>query len=175
MTDPFVIHVDAADADAWFGRLLERGERLGGLMTGISEILATSTNRRFADSIGPDGVKWTPLKDGSGRRPLVKTGAMLNRIEPRSGEDFAEIRATAKQAAWHQFGTDPYVILAKPGKALSWPGLPSRTTKAGKTVPGAVKKVNHPGLPARPFIGLSENDKEQIGNTAAAWVSLRDD
>jgi len=175
MSDPFVIHVDTAEADAWFGRLLDRGERLGGLMKSVSDILADSTNRRFLDGVGPDGVRWVPLRDGSGRTPLNDSGRMRYENLASSGEDFAEIRATAKQAAYHQFGTDPYVILAKPGKALSWPGLPPRTTRAGKTVPGAVKKVNHPGLPARPFIGLSEDDRERIGNTAASWVSLRDD
>jgi len=175
MTDPFVIHVDDGAAQAWFGRLLNRGEHLGGLMKKVGELLTESTQQRFADSVGPDGIAWEPLADGSGRRPLVKTEAMRDDIFPTSGEDWVEISATAKQARYHQFGTDPYVILAKPGKALSWPGLPSRVNKAGKTVPGAVKKVNHPGLPARPFIGLSDDDREQIEKTAAAWVSLEAD
>jgi len=173
MSDPFVIHVDDADAQAWFGQLLNRGEHLGGLMKKVGEILTESTQQRFADSVGPDGIAWEPLADGSGRWPLVKTETMRDEIFPTSGEDWVEISATAKQARFHQFGTDPYVILAKPGKALSWPGLPTRTNKAGKTVPGAVKKVNHPGLPARPFIGLSESDREQIETTAAGWVSLK--
>jgi len=173
--NPFVITVDDADARAWFGKLIDRGTHLGGLMESITDILHVSTIRRFHDSIGPDGIAWEPLADGSGRTPLNDSGRMREQITPYSGEDWVEISATAKQARYHQFGTDPYVILAKPGKALSWPGLPSRVNKAGKTVPGAVKKVNHPGLPARPFIGLSDDDREQIEKTAAAWVSLETD
>jgi len=171
---PFVIRVELAQAQAWFARLRDRGAHLGGLMRDIGEILTQSTQRRFRDGVGPDGIPWAPLADGSGRTPLVDTGRMRDEIFSTSGEDWAEISATARQARWHQFGTDPYVILAKPGKALSWPGLPSRTNKADKTVPGAVKKVNHPGLPARPFIGLSIDDREQIEKTAEAWVSLRE-
>jgi len=170
---PLVIEVDNAQARAWFGALLKRGDDLAPLMRDIGEILTKSTQQRFRDGVGPDGVPWEPLADGSGRTPLLDSGRMRDEIFPRSGGDWVEISATAKQARFHQFGTDPYVILAKPGKALSWPGLPSRVNKAGKTVPGAVKKVNHPGLPARPFIGLSLDDREQIETTAGEWVSLK--
>jgi len=172
---PFTIEVDDAQAQAWFGELLKRGSDLAPLMRDIGEILTKSTQKRFRDGVGPDGIPWEPLADGSGRTPLLDTGRMRDEIFPTSGEDWVEISAAAKQARWHQFGTDPYVILAKPGKALSWLGLPTRTNKAGKTVPGAVKKVNHPGLPARPFIGLSDDDREQIETTAGAWVSLTSD
>jgi len=172
---PFVIDVDDALAQAWFGELLKRGSDLQPLMRDIGEILTKSTQQRFRDGVGPDGVAWEPLADGSGRTPLLDTGRLRDEISPTSGEDWVEISATAHQARYHQFGTDSYVILAKPGKALSWPGLPSRVNKAGKTVPGAVKKVNHPGLPARPFIGLSDNDRKQIETTAGEWVSLKAD
>jgi len=154
MQDSFVIHVELAQAKAWFERLHGRAAHLGGLMRDIGEILTKSTQGRFRDGVGPDGIPWQPLADGSGRTPLLDTGRMRDEIFPTSGEDWAQISATAKQAGWHQFGTDPYVILAKPGKALSWPGLPTRTNKAGKTIPGAVKKVNHPGLPARHYPAL---------------------
>jgi len=170
--EPLIIEVDDALAKAWFGQLLERGARLGGLMRDIGEILTQSTQRRFRDGVGPDGIAWVPLANGSGRRPLLDTGRMRDEIFPSSGEDWVEINATAKQASWHQEGTDPYVILAKPGKALAWPGMKTRETKKGETVPGYVNKVNHPGLPARPFIGLSDDDREQIGKTAGEWVSL---
>jgi len=173
--NPFVIHVELAQARAWFERLHGRAAHLGGLMRDIGEILTKSTQRRFRDGVGPDGIPWQPLADGSGRTPLLDTGRMRDEIFPTSGGDWVQISATAKQARWHQFGTDPYVILAKPGKALSWPGLPARTNKAGKTIPGAVKKVNHPGLPARPFIGLSIDDRNEIEKTAEAWISLKAD
>jgi len=173
--NPFVITVDDADTQAWFGKLIDRGTHLGGLMESISQTLFESTMQRFHDGIGPDGIAWEPLANGSGRTPLNDSGRMREQITPYSGEDWVEISATAKQAGYHQFGTAPYVILAKPGKALSWPGLPSRVNKAGKTVPGAVKKVNHPGLPARPFIGLSIGDRAEIETTASGWVSLKAD
>ncbi|MGH8350982.1 MAG: phage virion morphogenesis protein, partial [Pseudomonas sp.] len=54
-------------------------------------------------------------------------------------------------AAAHQFGTPARVIRPRHGKALSWPG-------AGHPV----KQVNHPGLLARPFLGLSSEDESDI-------------
>jgi len=105
--NPFVIHVELAQARAWFERLHGRGAHLGGLMRDIGEILTKSTQRRFRDGVGPDGIPWQPLADGSGRAPLLDTGRMRDEIFPTSGEDWAQISATAKQARWHQFGTDP--------------------------------------------------------------------
>ena len=51
-------------------------------------------------------------------------------------------------------------------------GMRTRTNAAGAEVPGYVKKVNHPGLPARPFMGLSQDDGEAIERLAVAWLEL---
>lgn len=175
MTDTLVIEVDKARADAWFGELLRRGQSLGGLMADIGETLTESTQKRFATGTAPDGTAWVPLADGSGRTPLLDTGRMRDDIFPSSGDNWVEISATAKQARWHQEGTDPYVILPKNGKALAFGPPASRISgkNKGKVGPAyVVKQVNHPGLPARPFIGLSAEDGEQIDALAVAWLDL---
>lgn len=159
MSDPLVIQVDDAKAQAWFGELLQRMGDLSPLMRDLGEYLVESTQDRFDQGIGPDGVAWAPLKDGSGRTPLNDSGRMRDDIRPSSGADFVEIVAGAKQARWHQEGTSPFVILPKNKQALAWPGGP-----------GPRKKVSHPGLPARPFIGLSEKDERYIGELAQAHL-----
>ena len=83
-----------------------------------------------------------------------------------------EIRADSKQARWHQEGTKPYEIRAKNGKALYWPGMQTRSGKDGQDGPAFVAKVNHPGLPARPFMGLSAEDEQSIERLAVAWLEL---
>lgn len=157
MTDQLTIQVDDAKAQRWFGELLRRAQDLSGLMRDIGEAMKDSSQGRFKTSTAPDGTPWLPLRDGSGRRPLLDTGRMRDDISPDSGPDWVEIRAGAKQARWHQEGTDPYVILPKSGKALAFDGV-------------ARRKVNHPGLPARPFIGLSAEDEGQINRLAIAWL-----
>lgn len=158
--EPLLFEVSDAQAQAALARLIARSRDLSGLMANIGERLTESAQRRFRDGVGPDGIPWAPLKRGN-RTPLVDSGRMRNDIFPSHGADFVEISATARQARWHQEGTDPYVIEPKDKKALAWPGGP-----------GPRKKVNHPGLPARPFIGLSAEDEQTIGRLAEAWFDL---
>lgn len=165
MSDTLIITVDDAQAQRWFGELIQRGRDMSGLMRDIGEVLTESTQRRFATGTGPDGVPWVPLRDGSGRTPLLDTGRMRDDISPESGADWVEIRAGAKQARWHQEGTAPYVILAKGKKSLAFNGGGG---------PVFARKVNHPGLPARPFIGLSAGDIDVIDRLARAYLDPAD-
>ncbi|UYC12280.1 phage virion morphogenesis protein [Xanthomonas sp. CFBP 8445] len=169
---PLILDVSTDQAERWFARLLSRASDLSGLMADIGETLTESTQGRFDTGIGPDGVAWQELADGSGRTPLKETGRMRDGIHPASGPDWVEIRADAKQARWHQEGTGPYEIVAKPGKALFWPGMQTRTDKSGREGPAFVKRVHHPGLPARPFLGVSAEDDASITTLAIAWLEL---
>ncbi|MCR6661835.1 MAG: phage virion morphogenesis protein [Luteimonas sp.] len=161
MTEPLTVFVDTAQADALFGKLIERGSDLTGLMRDIGEAWLESTWARFDAGVGPDGIAWEALADGSGRTPLNDTGRMRDEIFPTSGADWMELSATARQARWHQEGTDPFEIRPKDKKALAWAGGP-----------GPRGKVNHPGLPARPFMGASEDDLQTAEALAVAWLDL---
>ncbi len=177
MADTLTILVDDAQAQRWFGQLLARGSNMTGLMADIGEYLLESTQGRFDTGIGPDGIAWAPLKDGSGRTPLNQTRRMRDDISPSSGADWVELTAHAKQARWHQEGTDPYEIRAKNGKALAFGPPASRLTGKNKGQVGpayVVSKVNHPGLPARPFMGISDEDDRKIAELAIAWLELED-
>lgn len=156
-----LIEVDDERAQRWFGELVRRGQQTAPLMADIGELLLESTQERFDTGIGPDGIAWVALADGSGRTPLTDTRRMRDDISPSSGEGWVELTAHAKQARWHQEGTKPYTIAPKDKKALSWPGGP-----------GPRGKVNHPGLPARPFMGISQADDQAIGQLAVAWLEL---
>ncbi|WP_411832318.1 phage virion morphogenesis protein [Pseudoxanthomonas mexicana] len=161
MTDALVIKVDDAQVQRWFGELLRRATDLSPLMAAIGESVLESTQGRFRTGTGPDGVAWVPLADGSGRTPLTDTGRMWQDISPRAGPNWMELTAHARQARWHQKGTPAYTITPKGKKALAWPGGP-----------GPRKKVNHPGLPARPFMGISAEDDQRIGDLGIAWLEL---
>lgn len=157
------------DDRAWAAAISSLAARIGDLSplnADIGELLLESTRNtrnRFATGVGPDGVPWVPLKDGSGCTPLTLTGTMSDQIFPSNGADFVEISATAKQARWHQFGTDPYVILPRDGGTLRFGG-PNGVVFA--------KRVSHPGLPARPFIGLSTEDDAAILNLVNVYLDL---
>lgn len=151
MTGPIQIEVDDRQFQAAFRELTKRAIDMTPLMADIAETLTESTQRRFQTGTDPDGIPWPALKDGSGRKPLNLTGTMRDQIYPTHGKDWAQVNASAKQARWHQEGTDPYTILPRDKKALFWPGGP-----------GPRARVDHPGLPARPFMGVSDEDACQI-------------
>jgi phage virion morphogenesis protein len=153
------VEVEDADVKAWFGRLIDLGQDLRPVLADFGEILIESTQRRFAEGKAPDGTAWAPLKSRQGS-PLLDTGTMRDQIASEVGPDFVQIVASAKQASWHQFGTDPFVILPKSRQALAWPGGP-----------GPRKRVNHPGLPPRPFLGLSDEDRAQMDAVVRAYLT----
>ncbi len=84
---------------------------------------------------------WPARKRGN--NPLLRlSGTLAQSIRVVSATNESAIVGTDRPyAVWHQKGTKPYVIRPKNSKGgLFFPGAPH-----------PLKKVNHPGLPARPF------------------------
>lgn len=165
MTDYAKIEWKDAEFQAACKRLRELGANLSPMMADIAEGLLHSTQDRFDTKIGPSGTPWaalrpsTLMKRGQGRGALVASGNLKDSIHHAWGADFAEVSAVPAYARWQQEGTEPYVILPKNKQALGFISI------GGVKI--ARKKVNHPGLPARPFIGVSAADAEMIQAKAA--------
>ena len=167
---------------AAFNRLIAAGDDISPIMRLIGERMAESTKQRFSDSRAPDGSPWQPLarstyegmvagrksnvtaKRGKlsalgaarvmGRKPLIgETGALSTTINYQlEGRNAVMIGTPMEYGFVHQFGgKKTYTIMPKNKQALAWPG-------------GAhpVKKVVHPPLPKRAFLGVSADDSEQI-------------
>lgn len=163
--DAITITVDDQRLQRALSQAQQRLADTSPLMADIGERLLESTRERFDRGVAPDGTPWVPLRDGSGRTPLNLTRTMRDQIFPASGRDYVEIAATAKQARWHQLGTDPYTIEPRTaGGRLRFPGPDG----------GFVfrRRVNHPGLPARPFLGVSDADVQAIDALVGAYLDL---
>lgn len=122
-------------------------------MTGVA-FLANWAQQSFEDE-WRRVIPWAPVKRGGLGPRLEKVTTILKqsrslqrsiRAESR-GEGSGAVVSDRKYAAFHQYGTKPYTIRPKNKKALFWPGGP-----------GPRARVNHPGLPARPFIPIDAND-----------------
>lgn len=162
---PLVITWDDERFTAEFNALARRMQDTTPLMADIAEALLDSANRRFDSGVAPDGTQWAPLADGSGRTPLTLTGVMRTRNANAWGRDWAEVFNSAKQALWQHEGTDPFTIVPRNARALAFGNSVSiaigkRKGQAGKSV--VVAKVDHPGLPARRWIGLSRDDEDTV-------------
>jgi phage gpG-like protein len=197
MSVPIKTELNMSAALANMQALAGRLRNLSPVHRQIGELLVDSTKRRFGDSTAPDGTAWKALsassvaafvagfkgkgnfrKDGttlsaagerrkSNRKPLVgESKALSLTIFYEIGADGSlTVGSPMDYSAWHQFGTgtfaggSAYRIAPKNKKALAWPG-------------GAnpVKSVMHPGIPARPFIGLSADDEAMMADKYAEYI-----
>ena len=124
-----------------------------GVMNAIAEGLRTSTVERFGSEESPEGTKWKPSIRATqkGGKTLTKSTALKTSIKAKADSTGAAVGTNLVYAATHQFG-DERTIRAKKSKYLKF-------QIGGKWVSVPSVRVN---IPARPFLGISEADKEEI-------------
>lgn len=124
-----------------------------GINSNIAESLRTSTLDRFKEGRDPAGKKWkSSIRAASeGGQTLVQTAQLRNSIRSDADKSGAAVGTNVKHAATHQFG-DKRTIRAKSNKGL-------RFKVGGHWVTKNNVKVN---IPARPFLGISKEDEEEI-------------
>ncbi|MGB7650908.1 MAG: phage virion morphogenesis protein [Gallionella sp.] len=160
-----VDHLDRALAAVRRG--LEQPEPLLG---SIGESLLNVNRERHDAGLAPDGSKWKPLSPmtlandvGTRKGILAKNGRMLQSFKHKvSGNDLTlgfDGATESQRAAWHNSGTDPYVITPKKAKALKFGGMYR-------------KRVNHPGLPKRQLVGLPDSDRRLIVDVADNYLRV---
>jgi len=140
-------------------------------------ILRKRSMQAFRDESAPEyigdgdggGEQWEPLAANTehARRKGRRSRGRANKILQDTGEgrrsigidtdvsDGSVAVGTAKQhMLYQQTGTDPYTITPKNAPMLVFMGPDGHLVSA--------KKVNHPGLPARAFLGYDKSDIESI-------------
>lgn len=139
-------------------------------------VVLRSTDERFKLCRKPDGGKWKDITDftKANRKkgpsegepiPLQDNGTLKNSVTPIRGpgniwkptQNYIDVGTNVPYANIHQFGCGPFTIKSKGKKSLRFFG------KDGKPV--YRKKINHPGIVARPFLGINQNDQKQIEQT----------
>jgi phage virion morphogenesis protein len=141
------IEVDDDDIRGALQRLLSATGDVSPALANIGEILVPSTRRRFSSKTGPDGERWDDNSEVTiarkGRNnPLVEHGDLLRQIAYQlAGSDTLEVFNTLPYAAMQQFG----------GTKEEFPWL-------------------WDDIPARPFFGISEDDKDAILDEIQAHI-----
>ncbi len=142
------------EVDALLARLEQMsGIDKSGVMNAIAEGLRTSTVERFASEESPEGTRWKPSirVARQGGKTLTRSVGLKNSIKAQADGTGAAIGTNLVYAATHQFG-DERTIRAKESKYLRfqigdrWVSVPSVRVS----------------IPARPFLGISEEDEEEI-------------
>ena len=129
------------------------------LMASIGEALVSGTIHRFEKEVSPKGKAWPQSGRAAveGGKTLTDTGRLRNSIDYAATEDKVMVGSNAKYARIHQMGGD---IKPKKSTKLVFPGLD------GKTV--AVDGVT---IPARPFIGISDDDMTEAKATIQSYLA----
>lgn len=139
------------------------------MLGSMGESLLRVNQERHAQGVDPEGQKWKELAESTkaaGKRkggPLNRTGRMLQygfsyqplpnglRLGFNDGDGFPAI--------FHQDGSRPHVITARKAKALHFGGM-------------LRKRVNHPGLVARPLVGFPASDQQLVADVVTDHLAL---
>ena len=155
------------------------------MLGSVGEMLLQVNQGRHNKSLAPDGTPWKPRaastiaaeawrkqdqsfrdnrstsvaagRKAAARRLLYVNGDLLRFQYQVTGNEM-HLGTNDRKAAWHHSGTGtygpkgvPYVINPVNKKALAFAGR-------------VVKRVNHPGIPARPLVGYPESDEQLAGD-----------
>lgn len=136
------IEIDDREVLAALQRLAAAGSDLTPVYQDIGEYLVDATKRRFAAGEAPDGTPWAPLspvtvaRKGHNKPLIGESGRLGTEIHYLVLGDGVEVGSSLEYAGTQQLGA----------KAKSFTG--------GKSPWG--------DIPARPFLGLSAEDKSNV-------------
>ena len=146
------LHIDIDDRriNEVLSRLIATGQDLEPVMEDIATYGESSTRGRFNQSVDPDGKPWKPSQrvQERGGKTLIDHGHLLDSIVSNAGSDFAEWGSNAIYAAIHQAGGE---IRPKNKPYLAF-----------KLPDGSFRRVKKVTIPARPFLGISDEDEGNI-------------
>jgi len=136
------------------GALARAGRDLQPLFARIGEYLVASTKQRFRDEKSPDGAPWAPLsratkarKKKNRDRILTLHGDLGSQIAWRASSAELLVGSDRIYAGTHQFG-------AKKGQYGTASGIQSRRSFS----------IPWGDIPARPFLGLSDRDRNAVAD-----------
>ncbi len=150
---------NAAEVKVVFEALQTRLTDLTPVFQDIGEAMLNVTRKRFEDSVAPDGSAWAPLSEATliGRARRASGGHLTDRRynkEQRWTKSAAMAYAFAKPLIdrGHLMGTLNYQATAREVRI----GTP--------LIYGATHQFGDPrrNIPARPFLGLSSSDEQDL-------------
>lgn len=161
---------------AELGGYVERAREPRGMFENIGLSLVTSTQHRFETSTAPDGSVWPKSLRvlAEGGLTLVLTARLMRSVTYQASASGVEVGSNVVYAAIHQLGGDiqqaarSAVLHFKTNKKTGQSRFakPSKADRARKAQIGA--QVIH--MPARPFLGLDDDDSTEILRIAEDWI-----
>ncbi|MBN8112641.1 phage virion morphogenesis protein [Vibrio vulnificus] len=145
----YSVRLNDSEIQEALNQLIKRGSNLMPAMMEIGEELLISHDQRFRDQKSPDGVPWAPLSETTKSLKtknidtiLVLNGLLSGTLNYQASSDNLLFGSPLEYAATHQFG---------------------RVTSPNSMIPNKA-------IPARPFLGVDENDREMILETLSDYL-----
>ncbi|MGE4496315.1 MAG: phage virion morphogenesis protein [Deferribacterales bacterium] len=163
--------LDTSELEDLFKDLLAKIANPKPALRDIGEALVSSTVERLYDGVTPEGKKQTPVKNRPGETPLLDSTDYSRGFKYAVGKDWVVVGTNKPQARLlHKGGVlEPKVIKSKVGK--DGKRKPLAFTIGGKKVFAHSVKIPAVTIPARPHIGISEDDKEEIAYLIRLYLS----
>jgi len=128
------------------------------LMEAVGEAWVSGTIERFEQGVGPDGEAWKASRraEEEGGQTLVKDSHLKSSINSEASPSTVFVGTSNEvYGAIHQFGGE---IKPKSGSKLAF------------EVGGKKVFANKVDIPARPYIGISEEDQEEAKAMVTAFM-----
>lgn len=156
------IKYDGKDVQSALAQTLSVIDNPRPLLMQIGEALAESTMRRFPAGKGPDGVPWAPKSavtmarhPRGGKRPLIgESKTLATSITFDVQGKTVVVGSNAIQAAVQQFGA------------------PAGSLWQGKDKRGRNARAPWGDIPARPYLGISDEDEVTILEIVAEYLAI---
>ena len=153
----------------------------------IGEELVASTDERFVSMQSPSGEQWKPLHPRTIRQKrnkqkiLTERGLLRGSIHYELNGDTLEVGTDRKYGAIHQFGGVLKIPARTQTVKIGTKGKnKGRFMKAKSKAAHAIERTftipaHDVTIPARPFLGLSRDDKEEIVEIVHKhlWAALK--
>lgn len=154
------IHLRDHGVEAGFTRLIGAMGNTTPVMSAIGTGLVSSTHRRFVSQTSPEGAAWAALHPDyraikRNRRILTERGRLRDSINSQAGQDWTRVGTNVIYAAVHQFGA---TITPKSASHLIF------------RMAGGLAHASSVTIPARPYLGISDEDEEMIADTVLIFL-----
>jgi phage virion morphogenesis protein len=171
MSVDFAIRAEGQDqVEQTLAALVGRFGDVRPLMERFGIVLETSTIERFDDETAPDGSKWLPSlrAQEEGGKTLTDTARLKQSIRAIAGADTVQVGTNVVYARRHQEGFEGTEQVASHKRVIR--KIFGRTlSEPIEVVIPAFARTAH--TPARPFLGLSTDDREELGEQAADYLA----
>lgn len=171
------IEVNDQHVTALLDALARRASDLKPAMRTIGEYLVESTKRRFAAGVDPEGDRWAPNRPVTIARYLArfksshtKTGALSAAGRKRSGAKKPLVGESKSLSTTIHYRADrTSVAVGSPMEYAAVHQFGAHRGAFGKTRRGA--PIPWGDIPARPFLGLSDEDRGRIAAALQRYMT----